>query len=120
MHARKTGALIRASVAMAAACVAGLQPQLSNALERYSIDLGLAFQIQDDLLDIEGDQALIGKTVGADQALHKPTYPAVAGIEVARAKMHALHASAVRALSVFPDGAPLLVALSDWLLQRRR
>ncbi len=120
MHARKTGALIRASVAMAAACAPGLQLQLRNALDQYSVDLGLAFQIQDDLLDIEGDQELIGKTVGADQALRKPTYPAVAGLEAARAKMHALHASAVQALDVFADGAPLLVALSDWLLQRRR
>lgn len=120
MHARKTGALIRASVAMAAACAPELPPQFRNALDRYSIDLGLAFQIQDDLLDIEGDQQLIGKTVGADQARHKPTYPAIAGIEAAREKMRALHVSAVAALSVFVDGAPLLVALSDWLLQRRR
>ena len=120
MHVLKTGALIRASVEMAAACCSRLDAERRSALHRYSIDLGLAFQIQDDLLDIEGDPLLMGKTIGADQALNKPTYPSVAGIQAARSKVAALHVSAVKALQAFPDGAPQLVSVSNWLLARQK
>ena len=119
MHALKTGALISASVDMAAACCSGLDTDLRSALRRYSADLGLAFQIQDDLLDIEGDPLLVGKAIGADQALGKPTYPSIAGIEAARRKVAALHACAVKALQAFPQGAPHLVNVSNWLLARQ-
>ena len=85
MHARKTGALIRASVLMAAECAPRLEPRLYAALAEFASAIGLAFQIQDDLLDVIGETAVLGKTAGADQALSKPTYPAVAGVPASRA-----------------------------------
>lgn len=119
MHARKTGALIRASVMMAAYCDANLPRATLSALDRYARDIGLAFQIQDDLLDVEGDATLLGKATGADEANNKPTYPAIAGIEASRRKMHELHGSALEALELLgPEAAPL-ASLSDWLVLRR-
>jgi geranylgeranyl pyrophosphate synthase len=119
MHALKTGALIRASVLMAAACAHGLSTAIHAALDRYAQDVGLAFQIQDDLLDVEGDAAVLGKPTGADREHDKPTYPAVAGIEQARTRMHELHASALRALQELGPRADCLASLSDWLVLRR-
>src|SRR5262245_24775948 len=75
MHGRKTGALIHASVMMAATCAGALPDATLRSLDRYATDIGLAFQIQDDLLDIEGDAGVLGKATGADVKLNKPTYP---------------------------------------------
>jgi geranylgeranyl pyrophosphate synthase len=119
MHARKTGALIRASVLMAAECVPDLDPRLKGALSSFAVAIGLAFQIQDDLLDVIGETAVLGKTAGADQALGKPTYPAVAGIPASRAAVSALHQRALAALQPFGARAEPLRLLSDWLLARR-
>lgn len=119
MHARKTGALIRASVMMAAACMAEESPLLRRALDIYATNLGLAFQIQDDLLDVEGDAALLGKATGADQERGKPTYPSVAGIDAARARLASLHEQSRVALTPLGrHGSPLL-DVSDWLLRRQ-
>ena len=119
MHARKTGALIRASVMMAATCAPALNVQTREALDRYSRDIGLAFQIQDDLLDVEGDPRVLGKPTGADQADNKPTYPAIVGVEPARRRLQDLHASALNALRVLGPRAAPLASLSDWLVLRR-
>jgi geranylgeranyl pyrophosphate synthase len=119
MHARKTGALIRASVLMAAACDPALSVQTREALDRYSRDIGLAFQIQDDLLDVEGDPRVLGKPTGADQADNKPTYPAIVGIEPARRRLQELHSSALNALQILGRRAAPLASLSDWLVLRR-
>jgi farnesyl diphosphate synthase len=119
MHGRKTGALIHASVMMAAACASDLDDQRRGALDRYAIDVGLAFQIQDDLLDIEGDPAVLGKATGADLIHRKPTYPAVAGPEAARQHMHELHGRALSALEIFGAQAEALASLSDWLVLRK-
>jgi farnesyl diphosphate synthase len=119
MHNRKTGALIHASVMMAAACAPGVSTAVSEALDRYARDLGLAFQIQDDLLDVEGDPSLLGKATGADSKRGKPTYPAVLGIDAARERMHELHARALRSLSILGANAAPLVSVSDWLVLRR-
>jgi geranylgeranyl pyrophosphate synthase len=119
MHARKTGALIRASVLMAAECVPQLEPRLKQGLANFAAAIGLAFQIQDDLLDVIGETAVLGKTAGADQALGKPTYPAVAGIPGSRAAVSALHHSALEALQPFGTRAEPLRQLADWLLARR-
>jgi geranylgeranyl diphosphate synthase type II len=89
-------------------------------LTQFADAIGLAFQIQDDLLDIEGDPALIGKAVGADQALGKPTYPAVVGIEPARQRVRELHASALRHLTDLGAAAQPLRDVSDWLVLRRQ
>ena len=83
MHARKTGAIIRAA-ANAGAILAGGTDSLVIAVDRYAADLGLAFQIVDDILDVEGDAATLGKTVGKDAADAKPTYPALYGVERSR------------------------------------
>ena len=119
MHARKTGALIRVSVLMAADCVPELDPLLRSALASFAAAIGLAFQIQDDLLDVLGETAVLGKTAGADQALAKPTYPAVAGIPASRAAVSALHQHALESLQPFGERAEPLRLLSDWLLARR-
>jgi geranylgeranyl pyrophosphate synthase len=119
MHNRKTGALIHASVMMAAACTPGISATVIAALDSYARDLGLAFQIQDDLLDVEGDARVLGKATGADSRRGKPTYPAVLGIDGARDRMHELHARALRSLSILGTNAAPLVSVSDWLVLRR-
>ena len=104
MHSLKTGALIRASVKMGALCQANLDLSALSSLDCYAACLGLAFQIQDDILDVTGDTATIGKRQGADLALNKPTYPAILGLEGAREHalqqknqaLHHLNSSGVR------------------------
>jgi geranylgeranyl pyrophosphate synthase len=119
MHRRKTGALIHASVMMAAACAVEITPQVANALDCYARDIGLAFQIQDDLLDVEGDVSILGKPTGADQKRGQPTYPAIIGVQAARDRMHALHDRAMHSLQVLGDQAAPLVAVANWLVLRR-
>lgn len=119
MHARKTGALIRASVLMAAACAPDLGAAELAALGGYAADIGLAFQIQDDLLDVLGDTATLGKATGADRERAKPTYPQVLGVPAAQARMAALHDAALAALAPFGPRAAPLAGLADWLIARR-
>ncbi len=119
LHSRKTGALIRASVGMAAACAPSLSPQLQDALGRFATAIGLAFQIRDDLLDVIGDSSLLGKATGADRERAKPTYPAVLGVAPSQAQVRKLHAQALEALQAFGPRAEPLRLLSDWLLTRR-
>jgi geranylgeranyl pyrophosphate synthase len=119
MHNRKTGALIHASVMMAAACAHEIAAPVSAALDQYARDLGLAFQIQDDLLDVEGDASVIGKATGADSKRGKPTYPAVLGVDAARERMHELHARALRSLNILGANAAPLSSVSDWLVLRK-
>jgi geranylgeranyl pyrophosphate synthase len=83
MHARKTGALIRAS-AVSGAIMAGAQGDVVSAIDDYATEIGLAFQIVDDILDVEGASAELGKTAGKDAAAGKPTYPALYGLEESR------------------------------------
>ena len=119
MHARKTGALIKVSVMMAAACVPTLGAELSERLGRFATAIGLAFQIQDDLLDVLGDVSTLGKATGADSARAKPTYPAVIGVQASQQRMQQLHAQALEALQPFGSRADPLRLLAQWLLQRR-
>ena len=119
MHERKTGALIRACVMMAAACAPESSQSLRTALDEYATAIGLAFQIQDDLLDVEGDPALLGKAIGADQALNKPTYPAIAGVQAARQRVNELHSRAVRAIDIPELASEPLIAMANWLVNRR-
>ena len=120
IHALKTGALIRASVLMAAHCARGLESAQLAALGEFGAAVGLAFQVQDDILDVEGDEALTGRPTGSDQARSMPTYPAVAGLEPARARVAVLHAHAARQLDGHGWAESPLAALADWLLSRRR
>jgi geranylgeranyl pyrophosphate synthase len=119
MHACKTGALIRASVMMSAGCAKNLSTDLSRALDEYAVAVGLAFQIQDDLLDIDGDPKLLGKATGADRALNKPTYPSIAGAQAARQRMHELHEHALDAIDVPGLTREPLIEISNWLVLRR-
>lgn len=119
MHARKTGALIQGSVLIGAAG-AGLAPgpQL-EALRRYGADIGLAFQIQDDILDVEGDAGVLGKTTGADAARSKPTYPSTAGLEAARHRAHELRDRAIAALLPLGDRGTPLAELAEYVVSRK-
>jgi hypothetical protein len=109
-----------ASVLMAAHCTPDLDPARFAALAEFGAAVGLAFQVQDDILDVEGDAALTGRPTGSDQARAMPTYPAVAGLESARTRVADLHRHAARQLDEhgWTDGP--LAALADWLLARRR
>ena len=119
MHARKTGAVIRASVLMAAECAPPLDANLYAGLTRFATAVGLAFQIQDDLLDVTGDAATLGKATGADSERAKPTHPAIIGVQASQQRVRLLHDQAISALAPFGDRAQLLRALADWLLSRR-
>ena len=119
MHARKTGAVIRASVLMAAECAPHLAAERYADLERFADAIGLAFQIQDDLLDVIGDVATLGKATGADRERGKPTHPALIGIAASQERVARLHAEALAALAAFGESAAPLCRLSDWLLSRQ-
>jgi geranylgeranyl diphosphate synthase type II len=119
MHIHKTGALIRASVMMAAAC-GDIDGQESDRLDHFAKCVGLAFQIRDDILDVEGDTATLGKTQGADHAHDKPTYPALLGLEQAKARALALHEDALESLSDFDARADLLRGIAGYVVMRIR
>lgn len=117
MHRLKTGALIRAAVRMGALAAGASALQLA-ALDRYAAAIGLSFQVQDDILDITSDTATLGKQQGADQARAKPTYPALLGLDTARAKAQALHTDALAALDAFGPSAQRLRELSAFIVER--
>ena len=117
MHRHKTGALICASVRMGAIAGDASTEQL-EALTTYAQALGLAFQVQDDILDVEGDTGTLGKQAGADAALDKPTYPALLGLEQAKTKAHELVDTALSALEGFGPEAHLLRELARYVIQR--
>ena len=119
MHRLKTGALIRASVLMAAACSPDLSAANWDALDGYAQDIGLAFQIQDDILDVEGNTEEIGKTSGADAARDKPTYPSVMGLEAAKSRARELMQRACERLVSLGDGAQVLAWLASYVIERR-
>jgi farnesyl diphosphate synthase/geranylgeranyl diphosphate synthase type II len=117
MHRHKTGALIRASVAMGAIS-AGADEQQLAALDDYAATIGLAFQVQDDILDVTGDTATIGKQQGADIARNKPTYVSLLGLDAARAKADELHRKALDALVTFGESATPLRQLASYIVER--
>lgn len=117
MHRHKTGALIRASVSMGATALGASETQL-KALDIYAAAIGLAFQVQDDILDVIADTKTLGKQQGADIARNKPTYVALLGLDGARAKAQELHQQAIAALDSFGDSADYLRALSAYIIER--
>jgi geranylgeranyl pyrophosphate synthase len=119
IHSLKTGALIRASVMMAAHSAEGLDEDRLAALASFGAAVGLAFQVQDDILDVEGDADLTGRPTGSDQARGMPTYPAVAGMAAARARVMELHRQAEDLLASHGWAGGPLAALAAWLLTRR-
>jgi len=105
LHIHKTGAIIRACLRLACHARPDLDAARCEALDRYGKCIGLAFQIQDDVLDIEGSTATLGKTAGKDEASHKSTYPAVMGLRAAKERAAELFADARSALDVLGDAA---------------
>lgn len=117
MHRAKTGALINVSLELGALSAEATDAEMA-ALRQYGTALGLAFQIKDDLLDIEGDTATLGKPQGSDQARNKPTYPALVGAEQCRAWLIDLQQQAVTALEPFGSRSQALVALAQYVIER--
>lgn len=118
VHALKTGALIVASVLLAADVVADLAPERRDALARFGTAIGLAFQIRDDILDVEGDTAVLGKQQGADVRLDKSTFPALLGLEGAKRRVEEVKADALAALAPFGDDAQPLRWLASYIVDR--
>jgi len=117
MHRHKTGALIRASVRMGA-IAGGANARQLDALTRYAEALGLAFQVQDDILDVESDTETLGKQQGADIALNKPTYVSLLGLEQAKEKARLLVENAEQSLNDFGPEADLLRELARYVIER--
>jgi geranylgeranyl diphosphate synthase, type II len=117
MHARKTGAIIRAS-AVAGAIMAGASHEHVDAIDRFATDVGLAFQIVDDILDVEGNAAELGKTAGKDAAATKPTYPALFGLNGAR-MIAAECVTRARDTLMEAGLTGWLLPIADWVVSRR-
>jgi geranylgeranyl diphosphate synthase type II len=117
MHARKTGALLRAS-AVAGATMAGATSAVRNAVSEYGTHIGLAFQIIDDILDVEGASVVLGKTSGKDAAAGKPTYPSMYGLDESRRRAESSLRQALRALNSAALGGQL-PAIAEWVVARR-
>lgn len=119
MHRHKTGALIEASVRLGALASGLASPANLAALHQYAQAIGLAFQVQDDILDIESDTTTLGKTQGKDQANDKPTYPALLGLANAKRYALELRDQAIAALSSFSPAAEPLRLLAHYIVERR-
>jgi farnesyl diphosphate synthase len=119
MHRRKTGALIRAAVALGASTGASLPVAELAALDGYAAAAGLAFQVVDDVLDVEGSAASLGKTAGKDAAQGKTTYVSLLGLAEAKRYAESLRADAHAALAPFGGRAQRLAELADWIALRR-
>jgi geranylgeranyl pyrophosphate synthase len=119
MHSLKTGALIRASLALGG-IAAGANEQQLSALDEYGAHIGLAFQVVDDILDVEGDSATLGKTQGKDEEANKPTYVKLMGLDGAKAEARRLLEEALAALEAFGESADLLRDLARYIVARDR
>ena len=118
MHIHKTGALIRTCIQLAALSSEKLGESEFNALDSYAKCIGLSFQVQDDILDVTGDTATLGKTQGADSARNKPTFPSIIGLQASQEKAVELHQQAIQSLSIFAEEADILRYISAWFVQR--
>ncbi len=118
MHRRKTGALIRASVLLGALAAGPVGHEVRDALRRYGDEIGLAFQIQDDILDVTGETMVLGKRTGADAARGKPSYPSVFGLERARELALEHRDRALAALTGMGTATASLRALAHYVVDR--
>lgn len=118
MHEHKTGALIRASVRLGALAQPDIDQHTLHALDQYARNIGLSFQIKDDILDIESDTQTLGKQQGADIDRHKVTYPALLGLDGARKMARQCHQNALHSLSQFDSKADPLRWLSEYIITR--
>jgi len=120
MHLQKTGALIRASVRLGALASASVTEVTLARLDDYARCVGLAFQVQDDILDIEGATETIGKPQGSDAARNKPTYPNLLGLEGAKAVAERLYKDAIAAIEILGAQGENLRAMADYIVRRDR
>lgn len=120
MHGLKTGALIGASVMAPCVLAENLTDAECAAMKQFSEEIGLAFQIRDDLLDVEGDTVTIGKPAGSDEARNKATWPSLFGVEESRQRCSELLRSAIRSLDTFGGRADPLRFLASFIVERQR
>lgn len=119
LHTHKTGAMIRASV-MSGAIAAGAQASVVQRFSSYGHKIGLAFQISDDILDVEGDSEIMGKRAGADEEKGKTTYPSVLGMDESKKIQDALAQEAVQDLKVFGEEAEPLRQIAYYIIERKK
>ena len=119
LHQLKTGALISAAIAIGAE-IGNAGTEQKKALQCYAQNIGLAFQVQDDILNVVGDPEILGKNVGTDLRRGKNTYPALLGLDQAKSKAANLTGQALRALDIFDTKAEPLRAIADYIIARRR
>lgn len=120
IHQLKTGALLRAAVKLGALSSPNISPEILARLDEFADAIGLAFQVQDDILDVTGDTQTLGKQQGADAHLEKATYPALLGLEGSKQLLATLQEKALHALSLIPYNTGLLAAFTDYLVTRDR
>jgi geranylgeranyl pyrophosphate synthase len=120
IHNHKTGALIQASVMLGYLAGTDRDPDLAERLRRYAQCIGLAFQVQDDILDVEGDTTVIGKPQGSDAELDKPTYPNILGLDGAKATARELCEEAIACLDPLAERASTLAMIADYIVRRDR
>lgn len=120
MHIHKTGALIRASAELGALSVEDVEPELLSRISQYAKCIGLAFQIKDDILDIESDTETLGKPQGSDMAMNKPTYPNLLGLDGAKQAANDLHSKAIKCLDAFDEQADMLRKIADYIVKRNK
>ena len=119
MHAYKTGALIRASVRLGALAAGCVDDATLERLDRYGHAVGLAFQVRDDILDVEGESAVIGKTAGKDAAADKPTFPSIIGLDASRARLKTLVEGALDAIAPLGERGEWLAELAHYAARRQ-
>ena len=119
IHRKKTGALIDCAVKLGALAAGDKGIAVLPHLERYSKAIGLAFQVQDDILDIISDTQTLGKPQGSDQELNKSTYPSLLGLEGAIEKAHSLLQEALQALEAIPYNTQLLEEFARYVIERK-
>jgi geranylgeranyl pyrophosphate synthase len=120
MHSHKTAALIRASAEMGALSAKNINSELFTCISDYAKYIGIAFQIKDDILDIESDTSTLGKPQGSDLALNKPTYPNLLGLDGSKEMANKLHLKAIKCLDVFDEKAKMLREIADYIINRRK
>ncbi len=118
LHSLKTGALLEACVLMAAECSPQVTPQEKQALKKYAQLVGLAYQVQDDIIDITSSEEELGKPKGSDLAANKSTYPALLGLQGAQEKAENLFQQALQALSCLPYNTQSLAKFATFIIKR--
>jgi len=120
MHIHKTGALIRAAVRLGLFAAGGAPAQVADGLDHYAKCLGLAFQIQDDVLDVEGSTEVMGKAAGADRHRNKPTYPSLLGVSESRREARVLAEDGIASLAPLGERGAFLRELAHYAVERTR